>query len=467
MNGAGRAAALAAAALIALGSPLGVGAAYATSGPPTPIGPPPNDGPPGPFGPTQQKNLCQKTQVDSDNTTLPPAQRSLNFQKVWQFSRGQGIRVAVIDTGVARNPGLPNIIGGGDYVSNSDGTQDCDAHGTIVAGIIGAKDTGQGFSGVAPDATIISLRAQSAAYEPQGTVHKDPGEPSQGYGPLGALAAAIRHATDLGANVINISLTACAAANAGMNDDGLGAAAKYAFDHNVVVVAAAGNIQEGECPKGNDNLIDPVNPEKSMWDNVTTISSPSRFSQYVLSVGSVDKNGSPSAFSVPGPWVGIAAPGEEIVSLAPDTAGLTNAKVDAKNGNTVTFQGTSFAAPYVSGIAALTRAKYPQLSAGQVIERLELTARAPGGGWNPYVGYGIVDPIAAVTADVSNLTLPTPDIHGNKIVGANEKQLPVPVAAPPADHRSRNTALAVTGVVALVLILSMLAAMPIRKKMGK
>ena len=85
---------------------------------------------------------------------------------VWQLTRGAGQRVAVIDTGVSRHRRLPDVVPGGDYVSTGDGTQDCDAHGTLVAGIIAATADSDGFSGVAPDVTLISIRQSSAKFAP-------------------------------------------------------------------------------------------------------------------------------------------------------------------------------------------------------------------------------------------------------------------------------------------------------------
>jgi membrane-anchored mycosin MYCP len=436
------------------------------TGPPEPAVDPPADGTPAPFNPTQQRNQCVQS-VPDDDTADPIAQQYLGIRALWKFSRGQGQKVAVIDTGVTPTPRLGDrLIAGGDYVFPENGMHDCDGHGTYVAGIIAASDTGKGFAGVAPDAQVITIRAESSAYEPQGTVHKQEGEPAQGYGPLPALAAAIVHATDLGATVINISLTYCAAHQ--MQDDDIGAAAEYAYDHNVVVVAASGNFQNGECPDGNHDLIDPQHPDVSPWSNVTVNSAPARYSQYVLAVGSIDpKTGQPSKFSVPGPWVGIAAPGEDIVSLQPDGPGITSAaKKFDNNGNqtgTETIQGTSFASPYVAGVAALVRARFPQLSAGQVISRLEQTAHAPGGGWDPYIGYGIIDPPAALTDDLSG-TMQQADSNGVKTVHPESRQLPIPSPPPPVDHTARNAALIAAGAVLLALALGLLAANPIGRR---
>lgn len=434
-------------------------------GPPSVIpGMLPTDGPPAPFEPTHQQNKCQATQSDTDSGA-PPAQRYLNFQSAWRFTRGAGQTIAIIDTGVAPNPAFADrLVPGGDYVSTAhNGTEDCDAHGTLVAGIIGARDNGQGFSGVAPDARLITIRAQSSMYEAQGTPHQHPGDLANGYGPLAALAAAVVHAVNLGATVINISLASCTAAPTVPDDFGIGAALQYAAQRQVVVVVAAGNTDES-CQGGNPNLLDPAHGGSSPWSHVTTYVTPARWSQYALAVGSIDEStGKPSTFSVPGPWVGVAAPGEQIESTAPDSGGLAKDKIDDK-GDTGTFQGTSFASPYVAGVAALVRATHPTWSAAQVIERIKETAHAPGGGWNPYVGYGIVDPLAAVTAD-----LPPAQARGdgNNVAMGRTEQLPVPAPPPPVDHTARNAALIAAAVIAGLLVLGLLGAAPLRRMMDK
>ncbi|WP_411156520.1 S8 family serine peptidase [Nocardia abscessus] len=115
--------------------------------------------------------------------------------------------MAVIDTGVARHPRLPGLIAGGDYVSSGDGTEDCDAHGTLVAGLIAATEVdGQGFSGVAPEAQILTIRQTSRLYQKEGANRdKGPDALPQGYGTTRTMASAIRRAADMGATVINVS----------------------------------------------------------------------------------------------------------------------------------------------------------------------------------------------------------------------------------------------------------------------
>jgi len=159
----------------------------------------------------------------------------LNLAAVWPLSRGSGQLVAVIDTGVARHRLLPHLVAGGDYVSSGDGTQDCDGHGTAIAGLIGAtaSDTGT-FSGVAPEATIMAIRQSSNKFR-----LTDDHEIS-GVGDVETLARAVRSAADAGATVINISSVACMPAADPLDDRSLGAALAYAVDvRNVVVVVSS------------------------------------------------------------------------------------------------------------------------------------------------------------------------------------------------------------------------------------
>ena len=109
--------------------------------------------------------------------------------------------------------------------------------------------------------------------------------------------------------------------------------------------------------------------------------------------------GQPSDFSLHGPWVGVAAPGEQLTSLNPNGNGLINAWPDPQHGP-VPIDGTSFAAPFVSGVAALIRARFPQMSATEVMERIKRTAHTPGAGPNMATGYGVVDPLAALTYEL-------------------------------------------------------------------
>lgn len=160
-------------------------------------------------------------------------------------------------------------------------------------------------------------------------------------------------------------------------------------------------------------------PQRSdaTWETVTVAVSPAWYEDYVLTVGSVDNQGSASVFSLAGPWVDVAAPGEAVTPLGSEPV-----------------SGTSYAAPVVSGLAALIRARFPVLTARQVMQRIESTAHHPPAGWDPLVGHGTIDALAAVSTDAAPPeTGPTPT------------PAPAPTTAPPAaappNAAARHTAL--------------------------
>jgi membrane-anchored mycosin MYCP len=356
----------------------------------------PKPGPPVPPRPTKQQERCVAAPPTGTDTPSAGQLTGLGLQQVWRFTRGAGQTVAVIDTGVARHRLLPHLVPGGDYVYTGDGTDDCDGHGTVVAGIVGAEADSDGstFSGIAPDATILSIRQSSNKFR----ATDDPS--GSGFGDVDTLASAVRTAADMGATVINVSSVACLPIDDGLDDRPLGAALAYAVDaKNVVVVAAAGNVGgPGQCAEQNP-ATDPARPGQPNWDQVNVVVSPAWYDDYVLTVGSVDAHGKPSAFSLAGPWVDVAAPGEGIVSLDPDGEGLVSRLPTF--GDPTPISGTSYAAPVVSGIVALVRSRAPELTARQVMRRIEETARRPAAGWDPVVGHGVVDALAAVSGDES------------------------------------------------------------------
>lgn len=414
--------------------------AFAIEPPVVPPGGPPVGGP-GPPDTTELKATCGVPGVfpGTDFSLQPSAEAMLDFTSAWRFSRGAGQKVAVIDTGVSPNPRLPLLEGGGDYVSSSDGLEDCDAHGTLVAGLIaGAPSPGDAFSGVAPEAMILSIRQNSQVYSTRGSgsAQNDPNAVSVGYGSTQTLALAIVRAVDMGATVINLSEVACAPVGAGMDDAALGQAVRYAFERNVVVVAAAGNFStQGLCNRQNE-VVDPNLPLSDAWASVRTIASPAWFQDYVLSVGALTPSGEPADFSLHGPWVDVAAPGEQMTSLSPQ-GGLMNAWMDPQRG-LVPVNGTSFAAPLVSGVVALVRSKFPWMSAGEVMDRVKRTAHNPEYGPNAATGYGVVDPVAALTYELPPAAaMPDPDV-GTVIAG--------PPVESPEDRRARNIVLGVFGV---------------------
>ncbi|WP_328950760.1 type VII secretion-associated serine protease mycosin [Streptomyces sp. NBC_00184] len=290
-----------------------------------------------------------------------PLQRVL-LDELWQDTRGKGIRVAVIDTGVDdTNPQLRDAVdtsAGIDYTGGggSDGTVDEVGHGTKVAGIIAARPrTGTGFVGLAPEATVIPIRQNDGRRN----------------GLDSAMAAAIDHAIAKGAQVINISQDTTRPL---ADDSLLGRAVARAVAEDVVVVAAAGN----------DGM-----------DGRRRTTYPAAFDG-VLAVAASDRNNERAPFSQAGEFVGIAAPGVDIVSTVPGDGQCTD-------------NGTSFAAPYVAGVVALMRAKYPDWTAAQIIARIEQTAERSVNGRDAFVGWGVVDPVRALSGDDAPQDAPHPD----------------------------------------------------------
>ena len=416
---------------------------------------PPPDGAPGPVLPMEQRGECVSSGVlpGTDPGATSAAQSMLNLPEAWQSSRGDGQTVAIIDTGVRPGPRLPAVEPGGDYVGPGDGLADCDGHGTLVAGIVAGQPGEDGFAGVAPAARLLALRVTSAAFSPR-AVGDDPSR-VRAEADIAALSRAIVRAADLGARVITVSTVTCLPADHNVDQTGLGAALRYAaIEKDAVVVAAAGNRgQTGSVGGGGatceanplTDLSRPQDPRN--WGGVTSISVPSWWQPYVLSVAALDSGGQPAGFTMAGPWVGVAAPGQDIVSVSNrDDGGLANG-LPGNQGKLVALSGTSYAAGYVAGIAALVRARYPDLTAAQVVRRITATAhnsaRAPSG----LVGAGTVDPVAALTWE---LTAP-PD--GGQ---APAKQLAAPAAPPRRDPAPRIVAFA--GTAALAALVAAVAA---------
>jgi len=383
---------------------------------------------PSPPQPTVQRETCAVAGAEPEGADAATQFAGFDLPQIWQFTRGAGQRVAVIDTGVHRHPRLKDVIAGGDYVATGDGAQDCDAHGTLVAGIVAAT-TDPAFTGIAPDVTVISIRQSSAKFAPAA------GRSGEGVGDVATLARAVRTAADLGATVINISSVACAPVDRAPDDRALGAALAYAVNvKNAVVVAAAGNTGGvAQCPP---------QPAGVTRDTVAVVVSPAWYDDYVLTVGSVDSQGNPSSFTLPGPWVDVAATGEGVTSLDPDGDGLAN-RVNDKP-----ISGTSYATPVVSGLAALIRARFPEWTARQVMQRIEATAHHPPAGWDPWVGNGTVDPLAAVTTDI-----PTADAAGPK---------PLAVSSPAANPDTHNRSRTLTG--AAICLVLLVAALGTRRR---
>lgn len=273
----------------------------------------------------------------------------LNVQAAHKVNQGIGITVAVPDSGVDPHPDLrKNLLAGVDIISggNGNGQQDQDSHGTGMAGLIAAhgQDNGTGALGIAPKAKILPL------YD----------TPAGGDGHPDTLAQSIEYATTHGADIISIS-------NVGSTSPRLDQAVHTALASNIVIVAAAGNRPE-------DNRVGYPASEEG-----------------VIAVGGVDRLGQRAPVSVAGPEIDVVAPAVDIYSTSID-------------GKYRKGTGTSGATAIVAGAVALIRSKYPYLPASEVAHRLTATAidKGPPGRDDEY-GYGVIDLVAALTADVPPL----------------------------------------------------------------
>jgi type VII secretion-associated serine protease mycosin len=273
----------------------------------------------------------------------------LEAPRAQQISQGDSVIVAVLDTGVnANQPELSgSVLPGYDSVANDNAWTDLDGHGTAMASLIAAhgKNAADGALGVAPRAKILPIRI--------GVVGND----SDAYEIEHGIPWAVSH----GAKVI------CMAFGAAGGTDKLKQAIAEAEAANVVLVAAVGNKPED-----------------------TEVGYPAAYPG-VVAVGGVDRNGNHADLSVTGSEVVLSAPAVDIVA-------------PRANGQYSSANGTSDATAIVAGVAALVRAKYPNLSAAEVVHRLTATAidKGPPGRDDQY-GYGIVNPVAALTADVPPL----------------------------------------------------------------
>ncbi|MET8039418.1 type VII secretion-associated serine protease mycosin [Micromonospora sp. NPDC005215] len=308
-------------------------------------------------------------------TAMPWALRRLEPSAAWPLSRGAGVTVAVIDSGVsAVHPLLAGqVLEGRDFNDLAANQGQCDlvGHGTMIAGIIaGREGTGVPFSGIAPAARILPIRVL-----PNLKDTRDTQLPVQ-------IAAAIDWAVEQGADVINLSLTTIPGPE-------LTAAVDRALAKRVVLVAAAGNRAEDQQDRPGYPAAYPG----------------------VIAVGGVDEQGGHVGSSISGDYVDIAAPGLNIIGPAPQGSGYRAEPTG----------GTSYAAAYVSGVAALVRSTYPDLTPQQVAERLERTADNPPEGHNGDIGYGVVNPYRAVSsllgtrANPPATALPAPVVHDDPL----------------------------------------------------
>lgn len=262
----------------------------------------------------------------------------------WDVSTGEGVTIAVIDSGVNASHadliGRVDTLNDYDFANDDTNAADDNGHGTMVAGIAAAaKDNGSYGAGVAPSATILPVKVTSSA----------------GSASDASVAEGIYWAVDNGADVVNLSL-------AGPDGPMMADAVSYALEHGVVVVAAAGNRAWG------------------------ALEYPAAYPG-VIAVGATGREGSLAPFSNYGPELDIVAPGVSIMSTSLD-------------GSVGWGDGTSEAAPFVAGAAALLRSQYPTATSLEVAAALSSSATDVGAlGWDARTGAGLLSLNLSASAD--------------------------------------------------------------------
>ena len=283
------------------------------------------------------------------------AQQKLGPDRAWEKTRGNGVVVAVIDSGV--DASLPQLSGrvapGADITAGTTvGDSDCLGSGTAMAAIIaGNSDQPDTPSGIAPDATILPIR-----------VVNDKAEST----PANE-ATAIEVALSAGAKVIAVG------AHVDLSDRAVSDAITEALRQDVLVIVAAGSSVRPEAPAGAKGAL--------------------------ITVGAVDADGK-LAEGLEGVSVDVVAPGVDVASLGINGSG------------TITASGPQYAVAFVAGQAALVRAAYPGLTAAQVKNRIQATSDKVGEaqGAESRYGWGMINPAAAVTSVVAGETVELPPV---------------------------------------------------------
>ncbi|POX37378.1 type VII secretion-associated serine protease mycosin [Streptomyces sp. Ru73] len=349
---------------------------------------------------------------------LPWSLQRVQLDQLWSVTKGAGERIAVIDTGVDNTNKqlrgavdttrganvLPKKLKKDQYGEVSprgkaNGTTDTVGHGTKVAGIIAARPSEENqFVGIAPEATIIPIKQND----------------DKGSGTAQDLARAIQHAVKVGADVINISQDT---EEALPDDNVLHDAVNEALRRDIVVVASAGNDGLG----GNVKETYPA-----AYDGV-------------LAVAASDRNNERAVFSQSGDFVGVAAPGVDMVSTVP-------------KGGLCVDNGTSFSAPYVAGVAALVRAAHKDWGRQRVVTQIEQTAERSIPGRDDHVGWGVVDPVRAVTEEGGPVDHPV--AQGGVSKGAVPDVPPLPEGETPQQRDERLGTYAVVGGGLLVAVIA-------------
>ncbi|MDY6899606.1 MAG: S8 family peptidase [Cyanobacteriota bacterium] len=275
--------------------------------------------------------------------------RNINVEGAWDKTKGKGITVAVIDTGVTKVRDLEEteFVKGYDFVNDKEDARDDNGHGTHVAGTIAqATNNSYGVAGVAYEASLMPLKVLS----------------DYGGGTIADIAEAIKFAADNGADVINMSL------GGGGESQLMKDAINYAHDKGVVIIAAAGN------------------------ENQNSASYPARYPN-VFAVSALAPDGLKAPYSNYGAGVDISAPGGS------DAGKVLQATVDMDSKGEEVFlglQGTSMASPHVAGVAALVKASGVE-EPDEIVKVIAKSARVIQDDGLNYYGAGQLNAEAAVS----------------------------------------------------------------------
>ncbi|MEQ1569756.1 MAG: S8 family serine peptidase [Myxococcota bacterium] len=283
--------------------------------------------------------------------------QALNVDQAWKITQGQGVVVAVVDTGVSANDdGFFKLLRGKDFVDGDSNPQDENGHGSHVAGTIGqASNNGIGTVGVAPKVSILPVRVLDA----------------NGSGDNTGVAQGIIWAVDNGANIINLSL------GSPVSSEAVADAVAYAYENDVTVVAATGN----------DGFTDFIGFPAAL--------------DTPIAVGAVDAKREVTFYSNQGKQIELVAPGGDTTADLNGDGQQDGVLQETRLNGVWAYhflQGTSMATPHVAGVAALVYANGVH-DPDQIKKVLTGTASDLGArGWDPTYGYGMVNPVAALGA---------------------------------------------------------------------
>ena len=278
---------------------------------------------------------------------------------------GNGVKVGMVDSGIAYHTDLKNISGWVDYVNNQSSQYDDHGHGTFGAGIIIGQDNQSGYIGVAPNVELYCAKVLD----------------STNFGWIDDFIAGIDWCVSHNVDIINLPLST----EDGNIDQDLVNACRRAYSAGIIVVSCSGNGVYSSITHS--------------WDNIGTSTVACPASDYsCVAVGSVDIDEYRSSFSNYGNGLDIVAPGEAIISCSRYTSGY------------VSRSGTSYATSYVTGHLACLKEKYPSYSRSQLVDKLLSNARNIGSSWE--YGAGIVEAESTMPSIPSSAPIITSRIEG-------------------------------------------------------